>query len=122
MNQPFTTRTVEPDVTVFEISGRLTLGNRLIDMEDRMRKLVAQGTRKLVLDLASLEYVDSAGVGTLMMTAGLVREAGGQMVIARAQTRVAEVFRIVHLERAVPMFQDVDAACKSFGAAAAGQA
>ena len=117
MNQPFTTRTVEPDITIFEINGRLTLGNRLIDMEDRMRKLIAQGARKLVLDLAGLEYIDSAGVGTLMMTAGLVREANGRMVIARPQARVAEVFRIVHLERAVPMFPDIDAACKGFDTA-----
>lgn len=114
MNQPFVVRTQEPDITVFEIAGRLTLGNRLIDMEDRMKKLIKEGTRKLVLDLAGLDYIDSAGVGTIMMTAGLVRESGGLMCIARSQPRVAEVFRVVHLHRAVPLFADLESAYKSF--------
>lgn len=48
----FTTHTVEPGITVVELTGRLTLGNRLAEVEHAVKELIKKGSRKLVLDLA----------------------------------------------------------------------
>jgi ABC-type transporter Mla MlaB component len=60
------THTIEPDITVFEISGRLNLGNLLMSVENAVRGLIDAGTRKLVIDLAGLNAIDSAGIGMLV--------------------------------------------------------
>ena len=46
--------------------GRFTLGNRLSEMEGLLNSLLADGVRKLVLDLTHVEFVDSAGLGLIM--------------------------------------------------------
>src|SRR5258706_7865008 len=108
------TRRVEPDITVLEFIGRLTLGNRLSEVERSIRDMIQQGCRRLVLDLARLDFMDSSGVGMLVMCAGAMDQAGGQMRVAGANLRVTQVFEITHLGRVVPILADAGAACGSF--------
>jgi anti-anti-sigma regulatory factor len=51
------TRRVDPDITILEISGRLNLGNSLLSIESALRRLVEEGVRKLVVDIAGLQLV-----------------------------------------------------------------
>ena len=108
------TRLVEPDITVLELIGRLTLGNRLTEVERSIRETIVNGCKRLVLDLAKLDFMDSSGVGMLVMCAGAMDQAGGQMRVSGANARVSQVFEIVHLGRVVPIVSDSDAACRSF--------
>src|SRR5215472_11432341 len=82
-------RRVEPDITVLEISGRLNLGNSLITVETSIQRLVEEGSRKLVIDVASLNAIDSSGIGLLVMCSGHIEQHGGRMRIAGAQGAVA---------------------------------
>jgi anti-sigma B factor antagonist len=111
-----TTRHVEPDITVFELHGRLTLGTRLTEIEHSIKTELQSGCRKLVLDLGGLEFIDSAGLGMLVMCAGAMEEAGGRMCVATAHPRILHVFEITHLERMVAVHADAESACQSLGA------
>jgi anti-sigma B factor antagonist len=75
----FQTRAVDPDITVVELSGRLNLGNTLQSIESALHKLIADGARKLVIDLAQLTYIDSAGMGMLIGCNGRIEQAGGSL-------------------------------------------
>ncbi len=97
------THTIEPDITVFEISGRLNLGNLLMSVENAIRGLIDGGVRKLVIDLTGLNAIDSAGIGMLVGCNGHMENSGGKMRIAGAQGTVAKVFGMVHMERIVPL-------------------
>ncbi len=108
------TRRVEPNITVLEFIGRLTLGNRLTEVERSIRESIQQGCRRLVLDLARLDFLDSAGVGMLVMCAGAMDHAGGQIRVAGANSRVTQIFEITHLGRVVPILATAAAACGSF--------
>lgn len=117
------TRYVEPNITVVELTGRLTLGNRLTEVERQIKDTIQQGCRKLVLDLGKLDFMDSSGVGMLVTCAGTMHGAGGQMRISNPSGRVAQVFEITHLGRVVQIFADTETACRGFtvtGTAAVG--
>ena len=115
------TRKVEPDITVVQVSGRLNLGNNLVGLEVLLKRLIEEGSRKLVVDLAELTYVDSAAIGMLITTNGIMEQAGGTMRLAAAQGPVAKSFEVVHMERITPLDADVELSCRRFatGGAAA---
>ena len=69
MPADFSIRQVEPSITVVEIAGRLTLGNRLAEIEYAIKDLIEKGGRNIVIDLTQLAFVDSAGMGMVMLSA-----------------------------------------------------
>ena len=104
------THRIEPGITVMEISGRLNLGNTLISVEDAIRKLIKDGARKLVLDLKDLTYIDSSGIGLIVMCSGEMGQAGGHMRVAGAKGVVARAFDVVRLSLVVPQDADLETA------------
>jgi anti-anti-sigma factor len=111
MPSTVSTRVVEPAITVVEISGRLTLGNALTYAETSIKRLISDGSRKIVIDLAGLASMDSAGVGMLISCGGEMEQAGGALRIAGAHGPVAKTFEVVHMGRIVALDADVEAAC-----------
>jgi anti-sigma B factor antagonist len=104
------------DVTVVEMAGRLHLGNSLMYAENAINKLIEGGTRKLVIDLAKLEYLDSSGLGMLIGCSGRIEQAGGRMRVACASGPVAQVFALVHAERILQFDADLESACRNLSA------
>ncbi len=107
-----TTRHIEPDITVVEISGRLNLGNSLVSIENSIKRMIEQGTRKLVIDLTTLNFIDSSGIGLLVSCGGLMEKSGGRMRIAGAHGVVAKALEMVHLNRITPLDADLESACR----------
>ena len=112
-------RKEEPDITVVEISGRLNLGNTLVTIESAIRKLIDEGSRKLVVDLADVSYIDSSGIGMLVSCSGHMEHAGGRLRIAGAKGVVEKAFRIVHMDRITGLDADAGTACASLRAGSA---
>jgi anti-sigma B factor antagonist len=108
------TYTVEPDITVFEITGRLNLGNLLQSVEHSIQSLIQSGVRKLVIDVTALTSIDSSGIGMLISCGGRMDQHGGQVRLAGAQGPVAKVFDMVHMGRILPLDQDLATACQNF--------
>ena len=111
------TRIIEPDIVVCEIQGRLSLGNSLMSLENLIRKTIENGVRKLIFDLSKLNFIDSAGIGLLLSSSGLIEQKGGRALIAGAHDNVAHTFEIVHLERIVSFQPDVESAVLNLGLA-----
>ena len=110
-NAQTNTYQVEPGITVVAITGRLNLGAELIALEDALKKRIEAGSRKLALDLSGLSYIDSSGIGTIVMCAGRMKQAGGRMRVAGAQGVVMRAFEVVRLSVVVPLDADVKTAC-----------
>ncbi len=104
------TRTLDGGITVFAIRGRLNLGNALMSIEHALEDLIQSGVRKLIVDVAELERIDSAGIGMLISSSGRMEAAGGHMRIAGANGVVKESFAIVHMDRVVQVDPDVESA------------
>ena len=104
-------RRQEPDLTIMNLTAQLTLGNALQGIEHAIKDLIKQGSRKLVLDLAQLRFLDSAGVGLLAVCAGAMEKAGGRIVIAGAPSKVEQVLLMTSLNRIIGIYPDLAGAC-----------
>jgi anti-sigma B factor antagonist len=99
--------TFDPDITGISCFGRFTLGTRLSETEGLINSLIEKGTRKLVLDLTHVEFVDSAGLGIIMRAFGEIEQRGGQFRIAGPKDQVRRLFEITHTQSILPVDPDL---------------
>lgn len=97
---------VPPDIAVLTLSGPLTLGTNLKTLDGTIQTLLGSGARRLVFDLSAAPYADSAGLGTLIHTSGLVAERGGTMRLAGVSDRILSMLRMTRTEGLLPMDAD----------------
>ena len=81
-----------PTTPNVKLSGRMTLGMRLREVESRIDE-AAEGAGKLILDLSGVEYSDSAGLGLLMMLYGKMKTVGGQLRIVAPNAMLLDLFK-----------------------------
>src|SRR5260370_744020 len=98
------TKHVDGGVSVVTISGRLALGGETEKLDAAVGKLLAQDQKKVVLDLTTLDYVDSSGVGMLVSCLTKVRKAGGDLKVAGANPRIRRIFAMTGVETMMPIF------------------
>lgn len=104
------------DAVVFELSGKF-LGS--IDgpaFRDTLRGYKEAGVKKVVVDLAKADLMDSSGIGEMIAGLTSMRNAGGDMCLANLQTRIRNVFLMTRLLGSVfEDYESVDVALASFG-------
>jgi anti-sigma B factor antagonist len=105
---------IEPDVTVLHISGRLTMGRACQDVEWHLEDLLKEQRTKVVFDLSDLKYLDSTGVGIVVMCSGKLRKSGGELRVAGAQGDVVATLKLTHVDQIVPLFPSCSEAVESF--------
>ena len=103
-------------VTVLEISGRVTLGDESNELRTKIKDLLAQGKKRLVLDLGNISYIDSAGLGTLVAGYTSAQSQGASMKLANLTKRFREQLNITKLVTVFDVYDSVEAAVKSFTA------
>jgi anti-anti-sigma factor len=106
----YAVRQVPPDVTVVTLQGSLTRGRNLGRVERQLQKLVADGSRKLVLDFSDLTSIDSAGLGLLLVCTGTMEQAGGQFAVAGAAGKTKQILEMARLQRVVSVYPDLTTA------------
>jgi anti-sigma B factor antagonist len=102
------------DVTVLTLKGRLVLDDGDDSLRERVERLIAAGRVRLLLDMAAVDYVDSAGVGVLVAKYLSVRRRGGDLRFVHLSPRVMHVMEIAHLLTIFQSFDSEQAALGSF--------
>jgi len=103
------------DVTILDLRGRSTIDAGESELLDsNLQKLVANGARKLLLNLTDLTQVDSSGISVIVGTCVSLRRQGGDLKVLRPSGLVLEVFRVLHLLEAILSFEDEAQALASF--------
>jgi anti-sigma B factor antagonist len=108
-----TTREVS-HVTVVDINGRITLGEETGQLRDTVRNLIAAGKKKIVLNLAHVDFIDSSGVGELVSSFTAVRNAGGDLKLFSLSKKVQDVLNVTKLYTIFDIKDDEFTAVKSF--------
>jgi anti-sigma B factor antagonist len=108
-----TTREVS-HITIVDINGRITLGDETGQLRDTVRKLLAAGKKKIVLNLADVDYIDSSGVGELVSSFTAVRNAGGELKLLSLSKKVHDVLQVTKLYTVFDIKEDEFTAVKSF--------
>jgi anti-sigma B factor antagonist len=101
---------VQPGVAVVTLTGKVMLGAGTAGIEELITQLLAQGNRKIVVDLSGVTHIDSTGIGTFIASLGKVMQAGGAFGMAGANGVVREGFRVTRLDRVFRFFPDVESA------------
>jgi len=80
-----------------------------------VRQLVEEGTRKLIIDLASVTYIDSASIGCLMDIYRLMQDKGGAVKLSGVQPRVETMISMTGVHKLIDLHREESAALLSFG-------
>ena len=72
-------------VTIVDLDGRIVLGDETEQLRSAVRELIAKGKKKIILNLAGVDYIDSSGVGELVASFTAVRNAGGELKFPQAE-------------------------------------
>jgi len=103
------------EVTVLEISGRITLGEGNVMLREMVRDLAQKGRKSIVFDLGEVHYIDSSGVGELIKAHTSIRTQGGQLKLANLNKRVNDLLQMTRLSAVFDIQKDESSAIKSFG-------
>ena len=101
-------------VTIVDINGRITLGDETEQLRTTIRKLIAAGQKKIVLNLANVDFIDSSGVGELVSSFTTVRNAGGDLKLLNLSKKVHDVLNVTKLYTVFDVKDDEFSAVKSF--------
>jgi anti-sigma B factor antagonist len=101
-------------VTILDISGRIVLGAETETLRTAVRELVGKGKKKIILNLAGVDYIDSSGVGELVSSFTAVRNSGGELKLLNLTQKVQDVLNVTKLYTVFDIKDDEFKAVKSF--------
>jgi anti-anti-sigma factor len=103
-------------VAVVRIGESRLMYPLLSEFSNAVTQLLASGTRKVVVDLSSVGYVDSATIGCLMDLYRQANAAGGALKLSGVQKRVETMLTMTGAQNFIEVHPDEPSAVKSFGA------
>jgi len=102
------------DVTIIDVSGRITLGEESNAIRNEVRNLITSGNRKILLNLGDVSYIDSTGIGELVAGFTSAAKAGGTMKLLSPTMRVQDLLRISRVTTIFDVHEDEAHAVRSF--------
>lgn len=106
------------NVVILDLKGKITLGEGDELLKDKVNSLINQGQKKIILNLAEVPYVDSAGLGEIVRTYTTVSRQGGSLKLLNLTKRIADLLSITKLLTVFEVFESENDAVKSFSASA----
>lgn len=102
-------------VSVLDIEGRIVLGEESNAFREKVKSLLAAGKKKVILNLANVSYIDSAGLGTLVATFHSARSQGAMLKLTNLGSKFKEVLQVTKLMTVFDTYDNEAAAIQSFG-------
>jgi len=103
-----------PEVAAIEVKGRIIVGEASLLLRETVQKLVGDGSRKVLLLLQDVDYIDSSGIGELVRAHTVIRRANGQLKIVNPSAKVEEMLHMTMLHKVLDVHKDEDSALRSF--------
>ena len=113
MSVSVTTRQVG-DVSVLDISGRITLGEGSSVLRESLREYASAKNPKVLLNLEEVSYIDSSGIGELVSGFTNIQESGGNLKLLKLTKRVRDLLQITKLYTVFEIFDDEADGIRSF--------
>lgn len=104
---------VREDVAILTLKGRLTLGESNL-VREKVTQLAAAGRFKIVVDLGGVDYIDSTGLGILVICFTSLKKQGGALKLVNPNKRNVELLLLTKLHTVFEVFNEVQDAVNSF--------
>ncbi|HVF27170.1 MAG TPA: STAS domain-containing protein [Pyrinomonadaceae bacterium] len=102
------------DVTVIDMEGKITIGEGSVAVRGAIRRLLEEGKKKILLNLAGVSYVDSSGIGELVSSFTTINREGGQLKLLNLTQKIQDLLAITKLLTVFDVYEDEATALNSF--------
>lgn len=102
------------DVVILDVEGKILLGEGDVQLREAIQRLLQSGVKKILLNLADVPYIDSAGLGEIVRCYTTTRREGGELKLLNLTSRIRDLLTITKLITVFESFDTEEAALKSF--------
>jgi anti-sigma B factor antagonist len=102
------------DITILDCSGKITLGEGTQAVRNAVRDLLKNGSKKIILNLGDVNYIDSSGIGELVSSFTTVTNQGGKLKLLNLTKKIQELLAITKLLTVFQVYDNEKAALASF--------
>jgi anti-sigma B factor antagonist len=102
------------DVTVLDLDGKITIGEGSVTLRTAIRRLLEEGKKKILLNLANVGYVDSSGIGELVSSFTTTNKEGGQLKLLNLTQKIQDLLAITKLLTVFDVYEDEESALQSY--------
>jgi anti-sigma B factor antagonist len=102
------------DVTILDMSGKVTIGEGSVALRTTIRRLLGEGKKNILLNLGSVGYIDSSGIGELVSSFTAVNKEGGTLKLLNLTEKIQDLLAITKLLTVFDVFEDEGEALGSF--------
>ena len=99
-------------ITILDLKGRITVGPEAGALREKVSQLAASGSRMVVLNMENVDYIDSTGLGALVMSATTLRKNGGNVKLLNLNRRNIELLVMTKLATVFEIFQRRTGRCQ----------
>jgi anti-sigma B factor antagonist len=102
------------DVTVLDMSGKITIGEGSVALRSAIRRLLEEGKKRILLNLAGVSYIDSSGIGELVSSYTAINKEGGQLKLLNLTQKIKDLLTITKLLTVFDVYDSEADALNSF--------
>ena len=102
------------DVTILDMSGKVTIGDGSVALRTVIRRLLQEGKKKVLLNLAGVGYIDSSGIGELVSSFTTTNKEGGQLKLLNLTKKLQDLLAITKLLTVFDVFDNEGEALSSY--------
>ena len=102
------------DVTILDMSGKVTIGEGSVALRNTIRRLIGEGNKSLILNLGDVGYIDSSGIGELVSSFSTVNKEGGSLKLLNLTQKIQDLLAITKLLTVFDTFDEEGEALASF--------
>jgi len=101
-------------ITVLELAGKITIGDGDVQLRKLVDQVLDNGTRKLIMDLGDIKYIDSSGIGELVSCHTTIKNRGGEMRLSRLNSKIYSLLQLTALITVFSIYDSLEDALQNF--------
>lgn len=102
------------DITILDLNGKVTIGEGSVALRTTIRRLLGEGKKKIILNLAQVGYVDSSGIGEFVSSFTAVNKEGGTLKLLSLTQKIQDLLAITKLLTVFDVYDSEADALSSF--------
>ena len=102
------------DVTILDMDGKITIGEGSVALRTAIRRLLEEGKKKILLNLARVGYIDSSGIGELVSSYTAIEKEKGQLKLLNLTQKIQDLLTITKLLTVFDVFESEEEALGSY--------
>lgn len=102
------------DVTILDMDGKITIGEGSVALRTAIRRLLEEGKKKILLNLAKVGYIDSSGIGELVSSYTAINKENGELKLLNLTQKLQDLLTITKLLTVFDVYESEEEALASF--------